>query len=177
MGNLSLEKRILNHLWDKDSSKDELTEIFGDITKAIDNLILFRIVKVAYDVLSIYCPVGAGKKKKFLTKTSTSLEDVLKLFDTRKSSYKSFSSYTTYDDSEGRGSSEAWKRASQFLLGEVIESSVYLKILGFSHRPETLGELRKKYLKLIKKEHPDAGGDPKKAEKIINAYRILKKTY
>lgn len=177
MGKLSLEKKVLTHLLDKDSSKDELTKVFGEVTLALDNLIRLKVVKVVDEVCSISCPVGSGKNKKFLTRSSTSLQEILKLFDKRKSSNMAFSSYTTYDDSQGRGSSASWKRASQFLLGGAIESSVYLKILGFKTHPETLGELRKKYLKLIKMEHPDVGGDSKKAEKIINAYQILKKTY
>jgi DnaJ-class molecular chaperone len=66
---------------------------------------------------------------------------------------------------------DAWDKATaKKLIGEELETPY--KILGVA-LGASRGEIRRAFLKLIVKHHPDRGGDNETARKIIAAYTIL----
>ncbi|MDD1422886.1 DnaJ domain-containing protein, partial [Dolichospermum sp. ST_sed1] len=54
--------------------------------------------------------------------------------------------------------------------------SDYLRFMGFSSVP-SLSELKKRYILLAKKMHPDAGGDAQAFQKLAEAYKHLENKY
>jgi len=169
-----LEVQILTTLWLTPISKSALEVLYGDVKDALDNLIIFNMIGMSEGVFTVSCTTGSGKNKKSVE----TIEEVIDIFKKRKKVARTFASYKTYDDrTEERGSAGSWRKAAQSLLGILVNDSVYFRILGFDKKPETLKELRRGYLNLLKKEHPDVGGDPRKAEQIVNAYQIVKKLY
>lgn len=89
-----------------------------------------------------------------------------------------FSRYKTYDDSYGRGSVKEWREAFDSTMNiddarKAIKKTNPLVILGFDQMPD-IDELNSTYRDLMKIHHPDKGGDPSIAKKIIAAYTLLK---
>lgn len=85
--------------------------------------------------------------------------------------------YRTYSpEKEGFGSVSAWSAAWESMgfaeAVKVVAGDDPLSIMGFAALP-TLDELKQAYRKLMKIHHPDAGGDPEEAKRIIAAYTIL----
>ena len=88
-----------------------------------------------------------------------------------------FSRYKTYDDSHGRGTVKEWGKTftEKMNLDEArkqIKNTDPLSTMGFNEMP-TIETLNNSYRNLMKIHHPDRGGDPLVAKKIIAAYTIL----
>jgi hypothetical protein len=90
-----------------------------------------------------------------------------------------FKRYRTYDPkTEGYGSVKDWSAAFNERMGlnearATLNANNPLAILGLTVLPDTLEALKKVYRALIRVHHPDAGGDPEMAKKIIAAYSVL----
>jgi len=90
-----------------------------------------------------------------------------------------FARYKTYDPSkDGYGDVSDWGKAFSETMGAEeartrLDKDNPLFILGLTELPKTLEELKKVYRKLINIHHPDKGGDPAIAVKIIAAYSLL----
>jgi hypothetical protein len=86
--------------------------------------------------------------------------------------------YKHYDPTEeGYGSVTDWSAAFNERMGyaeatRVLRDDDPLVIMGFTVLP-SMDELKKAYRKLIKINHPDAGGNAKTAMLIIAAYAVL----
>jgi len=89
-----------------------------------------------------------------------------------------FAKYKTYNPTiEGYGSVKDWGRAFDEVMGGeearvTLGTDDPLTIMGFSKMP-SLDELKAVYRKLVKIHHPDMGGNPETAKKIIAAYSTL----
>jgi len=88
-----------------------------------------------------------------------------------------FYRYKTYDDSHGRGNVKEWNQTftEKMNLDEArkqIKNNNPLSVMGFNEMP-TIEMLNNSYRNLMKIHHPDRGGDPIVAKKIIAAYTVL----
>jgi len=89
---------------------------------------------------------------------------------------KQFDNYPTYDDSNGRGSPEVWRKAVEKML-QGVNVDDELKLFGLTSLPKTLDELKKIWKAKMRSAHPDHGGDTALAQKINGAYKNLLKRY
>lgn len=84
--------------------------------------------------------------------------------------------YPTYDDSNGRGSPEVWRKAVEQMLN-MSNSDEDLELFGLNTLPKTLNELKIIWKKKMFEAHPDHGGDTGHAQKLNNAFKNLKKKF
>ena len=99
----------------------------------------------------------------------------------KRNIWKDPSPYGTYEGE--RGNPEQWKCAFQFAWDEgtarIIleeEKKEWWQILGVSVS-DVFKTVEKKFKDLMKKNHPDKGGDKELCQKIISAWVIAKKTF
>ena len=96
----------------------------------------------------------------------------------KRNYFKEPSKYGTYDGP--RGNADQWRDA----FGEAWDAATCRTILADQSPWEVLGvkagadwaEVKAAYRTLIRKNHPDLGGDPETCRKIIAAYTLLEET-
>lgn len=87
--------------------------------------------------------------------------------------------YKRYDESQGRGSVDQWRKAFNTRMGYneaqgIVKDQDPLAVLGLDSEPTEV-ELRALYGRLMLVHHPDRGGDAVKCKLIIAAYTIVLK--
>lgn len=84
--------------------------------------------------------------------------------------------YKTYDDRQGRGSRREWRNAWEEMSHGDAEAALNkldpLEVMGFQSMP-TKAELDARYRELVKKHHPDMGGDAEEFKKVQAAWTLL----
>lgn len=73
------------------------------------------------------------------------------------------------DDDEGHGGAGGGGGAGE---KKEVDNTKFYTVLGLE-KDATAAEIRKAYLVLSRKEHPDRGGDPEKFKEISKAYECL----
>jgi hypothetical protein len=84
--------------------------------------------------------------------------------------------YKTYDPSvEGYGNVNQWRSAWEGMSFDEAKETTDepLTVLGFTSIPSR-SELDKRFRELVKKHHPDHGGDPIMFKKVHAAWVLLK---
>ena len=87
------------------------------------------------------------------------------------------SPYGTYDDSLGRGNPAQWRatfnqRFTREEVVEILQADSPYALLGVADTA-TEAEIKSAFRKLMMVHHPDRGGNPEMARKIIAAYQHL----
>lgn len=72
-----------------------------------------------------------------------------------------------------RGNAKQWAEAAARI--DFGPGNEILTVLGLKRKPQSLKSLRKAFEAKLMEHHPDKGGDPIMTQKVIEAFRILKK--
>jgi DnaJ-class molecular chaperone len=90
--------------------------------------------------------------------------------------------YAPYGTNEGpRGDSSEWKRVFREAMGldeavRIVDKNDPFVILGLAVTA-SLGEIKKAFRAIVKKAHPDGGGDEEAFRKVYAAYTVLKNRF
>jgi bifunctional non-homologous end joining protein LigD len=103
----------------------------------------------------------------FCDTCDTIIIDVTNKTKKKKSNFN-MNKYKTHDGE--KGSPEQWREAAKVIFN--VNNENCLTTLGLNSVPSSKEELKKQYIKLIAKAHPDKGGTEEDAARINAAYKF-----